>query len=85
MMRIEGRLHANGEGGSGGVGGGGAGGSIQAHVHHMDGEGSLEVTGGRGDGSKQLTQGERSFKIKALQKYIFGFVIIFLPHSGTAK
>ena len=46
-MRVEGRLHANGETGSG-SGGGGAGGAILAYIKHLDGEGSLEVVGGRG-------------------------------------
>lgn len=48
VLRVEGRLHANGEAGQGETGGGGAGGSIQMIVQHLDGEGSIEVTGGRG-------------------------------------
>ena len=47
-MRIEGRLHSNGESGQGNTGGGGAGGSILAYVTNFDGEGSIEATGGRG-------------------------------------
>ena len=47
-MRIEGRLHSNGEPGEGSTGGGGAGGSILAYVVNFDGEGSIEATGGRG-------------------------------------
>ncbi|XP_070535283.1 uncharacterized protein [Ptychodera flava] len=48
-LRVEGRLHANGEDGrhdSDGSGGGGAGGSIMAHVGHLDGSGTVEVNGG---------------------------------------
>ncbi len=48
-MRVEGRLHANGEAGRGTIGGGGAGGSILAYTHNFDGEGSIEATGGRGE------------------------------------
>jgi hypothetical protein len=48
ILRVEGRLHANGEAGQGQTGGGGAGGSIWMNVKHLDGEGSIEVTGGRG-------------------------------------
>lgn len=47
-LRVEGRLHANGEGGHGQTGGGGAGGSIYLKVKHLDGSGSIEATGGRG-------------------------------------
>ena len=48
-MRIEGRLHANGESGVGTTGGGGAGGSILVNTHNFDGEGSIEAVGGRGE------------------------------------
>ena len=48
-MRIEGRLHSNGEPGEGSTGGGGAGGSILAYVVNFDGEGSIEATGGGGE------------------------------------
>lgn len=47
-LRVEGRLHANAESGGGSTGGGGAGGSILVYVKHLDGEGSIEATGGRG-------------------------------------
>ena len=47
-LRVEGRLHANAESGGGYTGGGGAGGSILVYVKHLDGEGSIEATGGRG-------------------------------------
>jgi len=47
-LRLDGRLHANGEGGSYGYGGGGAGGSIYINVGHLDGSGQLEVIGGKG-------------------------------------
>ena len=49
ILRVEGRLHANGEAGQGSRGGGGAGGSLWMNVKHLDGEGSIEVTGGRGE------------------------------------
>lgn len=48
VLRVEGRLHANGEGGQGQSGGGGAGGSIWMNIKRLEGEGSIEVTGGRG-------------------------------------
>lgn len=48
-LRVEGRLHANGESGGGWTGGGGSGGSILVYVSHLDGEGSIEATGGRGE------------------------------------
>ena len=47
-LRVEGHLHASGEAGKGTTGGGGAGGSILAYVHNFDGEGVIEVTGGKG-------------------------------------
>ena len=47
-LRVEGRLHANGEEGQGQTGGGGAGGSLYLKVKHLDGSGSIEATGGRG-------------------------------------
>ena len=42
-LRVEGRLHANGEEGQGSNAGGGAGGSLYFEVNHFDGEGSVEV------------------------------------------
>lgn len=48
VLRVEGRLHANGEEGQGQSGGGGAGGSIWMNIKRLEGEGSIEVTGGRG-------------------------------------
>lgn len=48
VLRVEGRLHANGEAGQGQTGGGGAGGSIWMNVKHLDGQGSIEIMGGRG-------------------------------------
>ena len=53
-LRVEGRLHAVGEAGQGSTGGGGAGGSILAYVHNFDGEGVIDVTGGKG---KALAKG----------------------------
>ena len=52
-LRVEGRLHANGEPGRSNSGGG-AGGSIYINVGHLDGGGSIEVTGGTG--GKHLKQ-----------------------------
>ena len=46
-LRVEGRLHANGEPGQRSSGGG-AGGSMLMYVGHLDGSGSIEVTGGNG-------------------------------------
>ena len=46
-LRVEGRLHANGEN-SHGVTGAGSGGSILAYVGHLDGAGSIESNGGEG-------------------------------------
>jgi hypothetical protein len=48
-LRVEGRLHANGEHGQGSTAGGGAGGTIMVEVDHLDGEGSIEVIGGDGN------------------------------------
>ena len=47
-LRVEGRLHANGEPGQRSSGGGGAGGSMLMYIGHLDGSGSIEVTGGNG-------------------------------------
>ena len=47
-LRVEGRLHANGEDGYG-RSGGGAGGSLLIDAFHLDGSGSIEVTGGSGE------------------------------------
>ena len=47
-VRVEGRLHSNGEAGAGSSAGGGAGGSIQIRVGHLDGAGSIETVGGNG-------------------------------------
>ena len=47
-LRVEGRLHSNGETGSDSKAGGGAGGSIYVDVFHLDGTGSIEATGGNG-------------------------------------
>ncbi|KAL4226615.1 hypothetical protein ACF0H5_014598 [Mactra antiquata] len=47
-LRVEGRLHSNGETGGNSKAGGGAGGSIYIEVYHLDGTGSIEVTGGSG-------------------------------------
>jgi len=46
-LRVEGRLHSNGETG-GTKAGGGAGGSIYIAVNHLDGTGKIETTGGAG-------------------------------------
>ncbi len=46
-LRVEGRLHANGEPGKGSSGGG-SGGSILMFVGHVDGGGSIETSGGNG-------------------------------------
>ena len=50
MLRLEGRVHANGESAAGSSirGGGGAGGSIAINALNFDGEGSVEVNGGKG-------------------------------------
>lgn len=47
-LRVEGRLHSNGEPGGGSRGGAGAGGSIYVVVGHLDGAGSIETVGGAG-------------------------------------
>ena len=47
-LRVEGRLHSNGEIGRGTTGGAGAGGSIYVVVGHLDGAGSFETFGGSG-------------------------------------
>lgn len=47
-LRVEGRLHSNGERGGGTTGGAGAGGSIYVVVGHLDGAGSIETFGGPG-------------------------------------
>ena len=47
-LRVEGRLHSNGELGRGTTGGAGAGGSIYVVVGHLDGAGSIETVGGSG-------------------------------------
>lgn len=47
-LRVEGRLHSNGEMGSDSKAGGGAGGSLYISVNHLDGTGSIEATGGAG-------------------------------------
>ena len=49
-LRIEGRLHVNGEAGQASNTGGGGGGSIYINTHHLDGTGSIETTGGNGKG-----------------------------------
>lgn len=46
---VEGRFYVNGEFGGGWTGGGGLGGSILVYVSYLDGEGSIEVIGGRGE------------------------------------
>ena len=46
-LRVEGRLHTNGEAGSSGAGGG-AGGSLLIYAFHLDGSGSIESNGGDG-------------------------------------
>ncbi|XP_076091132.1 uncharacterized protein LOC143063055 [Mytilus galloprovincialis] len=53
-LRVEGRLHSNGETGGGTTGGAGAGGSIYVVVGHLDGAGSIETFGGAG--MEQLTR-----------------------------
>jgi len=50
MLRLEGRLRANGQIGLI-AGGGGAGGSVLIQTRHFDGEGSIEVNGGDGAGN----------------------------------
>ncbi|XP_071498055.1 uncharacterized protein [Diadema antillarum] len=50
-LRVEGRLHANGEDGQAGSGGG-AGGSLLLDVFHLDGSGSIEARGGDGDSDR---------------------------------
>ncbi|XP_077861760.1 LOW QUALITY PROTEIN: uncharacterized protein LOC100369350 [Saccoglossus kowalevskii] len=45
-LRVEGRLHSNGEA-NGDSGGGGAGGSIMIQTGHLDGSGTIEVKGGQ--------------------------------------
>lgn len=47
-LRVEGRLHSNGEEGGDSKAGGGAGGSVYIDVNHLDGTGSIEATGGAG-------------------------------------
>jgi len=47
-LRVEGRLHSNGETGPSSQSGGGAGGSLYLSVNHLDGTGSIEATGGDG-------------------------------------
>ncbi|XP_060557569.1 uncharacterized protein LOC132717977, partial [Ruditapes philippinarum] len=47
-LRVEGRLHSNGEKGGDSKAGGGAGGSLYISANHLDGTGSIEVTGGAG-------------------------------------
>ena len=47
-LRIEGRLHANGEQGGNNNAGGGAGGSVYISTRHLDGTGSIEASGGDG-------------------------------------
>lgn len=47
-LRVEGRLHSNGERGGDNKAGGGAGGSLYISANHLDGTGSIEVTGGAG-------------------------------------
>ncbi|WAR26294.1 hypothetical protein MAR_011998 [Mya arenaria] len=47
-LRVEGRLHSNGEVGSNNQAGGGAGGSLYLNVNHLDGTGFIETTGGDG-------------------------------------
>jgi len=47
-LRVEGRLHSNGETGTNSQSGGGAGGSLYLSVNHLDGQGSIETTGGDG-------------------------------------
>lgn len=68
-LRVEGRLHANGESGSGSTGGGGSGGSILVYVSHLDGEGSIEATGGRGE-STERTSMIKCFKKNHLKTWI---------------
>ncbi|KAH3816405.1 hypothetical protein DPMN_117921 [Dreissena polymorpha] len=48
-LRVEGRLHSNGESAGNSKAGGGAGGSLYLDVNHLDGTGSIEVTGGNGE------------------------------------
>lgn len=48
-LRVEGRLHSNGETGGDSKAGGGAGGSLYISVNHLDGTGTIEVTGGAGN------------------------------------
>lgn len=48
-LRVEGRLHSNGEKGGNSKAGGGAGGSIYLSVNHLDGTGKIEATGGNGN------------------------------------
>ena len=47
-LRVEGRLHSNGEKGGDSKAGGGAGGSLYISANHLDGTGSIEVVGGPG-------------------------------------
>lgn len=47
-LRVEGRLHSNGEQGGNSKAGGGAGGSLYLSVYHLDGTGKIEATGGAG-------------------------------------
>ena len=45
-LRVEGKLHANGEDGGDNEAGGGAGGAILIYVNHLDGLGWIEANGG---------------------------------------
>ncbi|CAH1775844.1 unnamed protein product, partial [Owenia fusiformis] len=84
-MRIEGRLHSNGEAGQGthGSGGGGAGGSILVYTHNLDGGGSIEATGGAGQ--SDLGGGGGGGRIALYYKGDNYYIGEYIVHGGSSR
>ena len=84
VLRLEGRIHANGERPS--DGGGGAGGSIVIRALNFDGEGSVEVNGGTGFSDRSpYSGGGGGGRIAVYYEGYYTFIGSFQAYGGSSR